>query len=315
MNIKNIIGITHVRSESMVKNLEQLLEKAKKNTRKTISVAVAQDKVVLEAVLEAVDMNIVSAILVGEEDKIRAIAKENSLDLSKVRIVDVKGIDPAAAKAVELVVDGEADFLMKGLLGTANLLRAVLNKEKGLRTSSLLSHVMLYDVESYGKLLFLTDGGMVTNPELKDKIGIVNNAVKVANALEIEMPKVAPVCAVEVVNPSMQATVDAAALSAMNKRGQIKGCIIDGPLGLDNAISKEAAQHKGIVSDVAGDADILLVPNIEAGNFLGKSLTYFAGAENAGVIMGAKCPVVLVSRADSAKSKLYSIALGSTLCR
>lgn len=315
MNFTNIIGITHVRSESMVKNLEQLLEKAKKNTRKTISVAVAQDKVVLEAVLEAVDMDIVSAILVGEEDKIRAIAKENSLDLSKVRIVDVKGIDPAAAKAVELVVDGEADFLMKGLLGTANLLRAVLNKEKGLRTSSLLSHVMLYDVESYGKLLFLTDGGMVTNPELKDKIGIVNNAVKVANALEIEMPKVAPVCAVEVVNPSMQATVDAAALSAMNKRGQIKGCIIDGPLGLDNAISKEAAQHKGIVSDVAGDADILLVPNIEAGNFLGKSLTYFAGAENAGVIMGAKCPVVLVSRADSAKSKLYSIALGSTLCR
>lgn len=315
MNFTNIIGITHVRSESMVKNLEQLLEKAKKNTRKTISVAVAQDKVVLEAVLEAVDMDIVSAILVGEEDKIRAIAKENSLDLSKVRIVDVKGIDPAAAKAVELVVGGEADFLMKGLLGTANLLRAVLNKEKGLRTSSLLSHVMLYDVESYGKLLFLTDGGMVTNPELKDKIGIVNNAVKVANALEIEMPKVAPVCAVEVVNPSMQATVDAAALSAMNKRGQIKGCIIDGPLGLDNAISKEAAQHKGIVSDVAGDADILLVPNIEAGNFLGKSLTYFAGAENAGVIMGAKCPVVLVSRADSAKSKLYSIALGSTLCR
>lgn len=299
----------------MVKSLEQLLEKAMNEKKKTISVAVAQDKVVLEAVLEAVHMNIVDAILVGDEEKIRNIAKENSLDLSKVKIVNVLDIDKAAAKAVELVSKGEADYLMKGLLGTANLLRAVLNKEVGLRTSSLLSHVMVYDVKSYGKLLFLTDGGMVTYPELKDKIGIIENAVKVANSLDIDMPKVAPVCAVEVINPAMQATMDAAALSSMNKRGQIKGCIIDGPLGLDNAISKEAAQHKGIVSEVAGDADILLVPNIEAGNFLGKSLTYFAGAESAGIIVGAKCPVVLVSRADSAKSKLYSIALGSTMCK
>ena len=299
----------------MVKSLEQLLEKAIKEKKKTISVAVAQDKVVLEAVLEAVHMNIVDAILVGDEEKIRNIAKENSLDLSKVKIVNVLDIDKAAAKAVELVSKGEADYLMKGLLGTANLLRAVLNKEIGLRTSSLLSHVMVYDVKSYGKLLFLTDGGMVTYPELKDKIGIIENAVKVANSLDIDMPKVAPICAVEVINPAMQATMDAAALSSMNKRGQIKGCIIDGPLGLDNAISKEAAEHKGIVSEVAGDADILLVPNIEAGNFLGKSLTYFAGAESAGVIVGAKCPVVLVSRADSAKSKLYSIALGSTMCK
>lgn len=299
----------------MVKSLEQLLEKAMNEKKKTISVAVAQDKVVLEAVLEAVHMNIVDAILVGDEEKIRNIAKENSLDLSKVKIVNVLDIDKAAAKAVELVSKGEADYLMKGLLGTANLLRAVLNKEVGLRTSSLLSHVMVYDVKSYGKLLFLTDGGMVTYPELKDKIGIIENAVKVANSLDIDMPKVAPVCAVEVINPAMQATMDAAALSSMNKRGQIKGCIIDGPLGLDNAISKEAAEHKGIVSEVAGDADILLVPNIEAGNFLGKSLTYFAGAESAGIIVGAKCPVVLVSRADSAKSKLYSIALGSTMCK
>lgn len=299
----------------MVKSLEQLLEKAMNEEKKTISVAVAQDKVVLEAVLEAVHMNIVDAILVGDEEKIRNIAKENSLDLSKVKIVNVLDIDKAAAKAVELVSKGEADYLMKGLLGTANLLRAVLNKEVGLRTSSLLSHVMVYDVKSYGKLLFLTDGGMVTYPELKDKIGIIENAVKVANSLDIDMPKVAPVCAVEVINPAMQATMDAAALSSMNKRGQIKGCIIDGPLGLDNAISKEAAEHKGIVSEVAGDADILLVPNIEAGNFLGKSLTYFAGAESAGIIVGAKCPVVLVSRADSAKSKLYSIALGSTMCK
>lgn len=299
----------------MVKSLEELLNRAIDGKKKTISVAVAQDKVVLEAVMKAVEMNIINAILVGNEEEIKAIASKEAMDLSTVKIVNELDIDKAAAKAVELVSNGEADFLMKGLLGTANLLKAVLNKEAGLRTNNLLSHVMIYDVKSYDKLLFLTDGGMITYPELQDKIGIINNAVKVAKALDIEMPKVAPICAVEVINPSMQATLDAAALSSMSKRGQIKNCIIDGPLGLDNAISKEAAKHKGIVSEVAGDADILLVPNIEAGNFLGKSMTYFAGAESAGVIVGAKCPVVLVSRADSAKSKLYSIALGSTLCK
>lgn len=217
----------------------------------------------------------------------------------------------SAAKAVALVSEGKAQYIMKGMLGTSDLLRAVLNKDAGLRGNSLLSHVMIYEVPAYHKLLFLTDGGMVPYPELNDKIGIINNALRVAHSLGIDCPKIAPICAVEVVNPSMQATLDAASLTQMNKRGQIKGCMIDGPLGFDNAISKEAASHKGIISDVAGDTDILLVPNIESGNFLGKSLTYFSGAESAGVIVGAKCPVVLVSRADSAKSKLYSIALGS----
>jgi phosphate butyryltransferase len=303
----------YIRSENMVKSLEELLELAKKKEKKTMAVAVAQDGVVLEAVIKAVNMNIINAILVGNEDEIKAIAKNSNIDLSGVRIINEYDIVKAAAKAVELVTKGEANYVMKGLLGTSDLLKAVLNKEANLRTNNLLSHVMVYDVKSYKKLLLLTDGGMVTYPELKDKIGIIKNAVTVAKGLEIDMPKIAPICAVEVVNPSMQATLDAAALSAMNKRGQIEGCIIDGPLGLDNAISKEAAHHKGIVSDVAGDADILLVPNIEAGNFLGKSMTYFAGAESAGVIVGAKCPIVLVSRADSAKSKLYSIALGSIL--
>ncbi|WP_346870021.1 phosphate butyryltransferase [Clostridium sp. UBA5119] len=297
----------------MVKSLEELLELAKKKEKKTMAVAVAQDSVVLEAVIKAVDMGIINAILVGNEDEIKTIAKDSNIDLSRVRIINEGDITKAAAKAVELVTKGEANYVMKGLLGTSDLLKAVLNKEANLRTNNILSHVMVYDVKSYDKLLLLTDGGMVPYPELKDKIGIIKNAVTVAKALEIDMPKVAPICAVEVVNPSMQATLDAAALSAMNRRGQIKGCIIDGPLGLDNAISKEAAHHKGIVSDVAGEVDILLVPNIEAGNFLGKSMTYFAGAESAGVIAGAKCPVVLVSRADSARSKLYSIALGSIL--
>lgn len=297
----------------MVKSLEELLELAKKKEKKTMAVAVAQDSVVLEAVIKAVDMGIINAILVGNEDAIKTIAKDSNIDLSRVRIINECDINKAAAKAVELVTKGQANYVMKGLLGTSDLLKAVLNKEANLRTNNLLSHVMVYDVKSYDKLLLLTDGGMVPYPELKDKIGIIKNAVTVAKALEIDMPKVAPICAVEVINPSMQATLDAASLSAMNKRGQIKGCIIDGPLGLDNAISKEAAHHKGIVSDVAGEVDILLVPNIEAGNFLGKSMTYFAGAESAGVIVGAKCPVVLVSRADSARSKLYSIALGSIL--
>lgn len=297
----------------MVKSLEELLELAKKKEKKTMAVAVAQDGVVLEAVIKAVDMNIINAILVGNEDEIKSIAVDANIDLSGVKIINECDIIKAAAKAVELVTKGEANYVMKGLLGTSDLLKAVLNKEANLRTDNLLSHVMVYDVKSYEKLILLTDGGMVTYPELKEKIGIIKNAVTVAKALEIDMPKVAPICAVEVVNPSMQATLDAAALSAMNKRGQIKGCIIDGPLGLDNAISREAAHHKGIVSEVAGEADILLVPNIEAGNFLGKSMTYFAGAESAGVIVGAKCPVVLVSRADSARSKLYSIALGSIL--
>lgn len=297
----------------MVKSLEELLELAKKKEKKTMAVAVAQDSVVLEAVIKAVDMGIINAILVGNEDEIKTISKDSNVDLSRVRIINECDIIKAAAKAVELVTKCEANYVMKGLLGTSDLLKAVLNKEANLRTNNLLSHVMVYDVKSYDKLLLLTDGGMVPYPELKDKIGIIKNAVTVSKALEIDMPKVAPICAVEVINPSMQATLDAAALSAMNKRGQIKGCLIDGPLGLDNAISKEAAHHKGIVSDVAGEVDILLVPNIEAGNFLGKSMTYFAGAESAGVIVGAKCPVVLVSRADSAKSKLYSIALGSIL--
>ncbi len=297
----------------MVKSLDELLILAKNKEKKTLSVAVAQDKEVLTAVSEAVNQGIINGILVGDKTKIESIAKEEAIDLTPMEIIDEKDILKAAAKAVEQVTLGKAQYIMKGMLNTSDLLRAVLNKEAGLRGNGLLSHVMIYQVPTYHKLIFLTDGGMVTYPELKDKIGIIENAVKVAHGMGIDNPKVAPLCAVEVINPAMVATMDAAALTQMNKRGQIKGCTIDGPLALDNAISKEAAHHKGIESEVAGDADILLVPNIEAGNLLGKSLSYFAQGENAGVIMGAKCPVVLVSRADTAKSKLYSIALGAII--
>lgn len=297
----------------MVKSLGELFDLAKAKEKKTISVAAAHDKDVLSAVTEAVKMGIVHAILVGDEEKIKSIAEKEMYDLEKIEIIDEKDIKKAAAKAVQLVSEGKAHFIMKGMLGTSDLLKAVLSKEANLKKEELLSHVMVYEAENYHKLIMLTDGGMVPYPELKEKIGIINNAVKLCNSLGIENPKIAPICAVEVVNPAMQATIDASVLSQMNKRGQIKGCIVDGPLALDIAISKEAAIHKGITSEVAGDADILLVPNIESGNFLGKALTYFAKAENAGIIIGAKCPVVLVSRADSSKSKLYSIALGSLL--
>jgi phosphate butyryltransferase len=297
----------------MIKRLVELFDLAKVKEKRTISVAAAQDKDVLEAVTEAVKMGIVHAILVGDEEKIISIAEKENYTLEGLKIIDEKDVKKAAVKAVQLVSDGKAHFIMKGMLGTSDLLKAVLSKEANLKKEELLSHVMVYETENYHKLIMLTDGGMVPYPELKEKIQIINNAVKLCSSLGIENPKIAPICAVEVVNPAMQATIDASVLSQMNKRGQINGCIIDGPLALDNAISKKAALHKGIISDVAGDADILLVPNIESGNFLGKSLTYFAKAENAGVIIGAKCPAVLVSRADSSKSKLYSIALGTLL--
>lgn len=294
----------------VVKNFHDLIELAKQQSKMTLSVAVAQDDEVLIAVDSARKLGIIDAILVGDKEKIEKIAQEASIDLSYYEILDCKNNILAARKAVELVSSGQADFLMKGLIGTADILKAVLDKEIGLRDKNLLSHVMVYSVPTYHKLLFLTDGGMVPYPDLNQKVQIVQNAVKVAKSLGVDPIHVAPICAVEVINPDMKATLDAAALTQMNERGQIKGCIIDGPLALDNAISKDAAKHKGIESEVAGEADIILVPNIETGNALGKSLTYFAMAKSAGVIMGAKCPIVLVSRADTHESKLYSIALG-----
>lgn len=295
----------------MIKNFDELIEIVKQQPKMKLAVAAAEDDEVLLAVDEATKLGIVDAILVGDKEKINKIAKENEIDISKFEVIATNDLKDSARVAVSLVADNIADFLMKGLIGTADLLKAVLDKEKGLRGSGLLSHVMVYSVPTYHKLLFLTDGGMVTYPDLYQKVQIVNNAVKVAKAFGINPVHVAPLCAVEVVNPDMQATLDAAALAKMNQRGQIKDCVIDGPLALDNAISKEAAKHKGITSPVAGQADILLVPNIESGNILGKSLTYLANAKSAGIIMGAKCPIVLVSRADTHEAKLNSIALGS----
>ena len=227
------------------------------------------------------------------------------------RLLTRKNVKAAALKAVELVSSGKADMMMKGLIDTANFLRAVLNKEVGLRTGKQMSHIAVFEIPGFDRLIFLTDAAFNMYPELKEKIDIVNNAVMVAKSIGVETPKVAPICAVEVVNPAMQATLDAATLSKMNERGQIKGCIIDGPLALDNAISVEAAQHKKITSPVAGKADILLMANIEAGNAMYKCLTYTTKSKNGGLLAGAAAPVIVTSRADSPESKMNSIALAA----
>lgn len=298
----------------MIQNFQELIQAAKEQKTMRLAVAAAQDEEVLVAVCNASELGIVEPILVGDVEKINEIAVAHQLDISGYQMIDKKGLDEAARAAVELVSSGKADFVMKGILDTSILLKAVLDKEIGLRTDSQLSHVMLYQVENYHKLIFLTDGGMNIAPSLEEKVKIIKNAVQVAKALGIETVKVACLAAKEKVDPKMQATVDADELKKMCENGIFgEGVIVDGPLAFDLAISKEAAEIKKFKSDVAGDADILLVPVIEVGNGIGKALTYFANADSAGIIMGAKVPVVLVSRADTHEAKLNSIALGSVI--
>jgi phosphate butyryltransferase len=292
--------------------LEYLLEKATQQENQTVAVAAAEDEEVIEAVAEAVNLGLANFLLYGDKVQIELLIKEkNSQLLSNpaIKIIHTNTKQLAAENAVKAVKLNEADVLMKGNIPTASILKAVLNKEYGLRTGNVLSHVAVFEVDGYEQFIFLTDAAMNIAPDLEQKAQIINNAVQIARKIGVEVPKVAPIAAVEVVNPTMQATLDAAALTVMNKRGQIKDCMVDGPLALDNAISKFAAEHKGIQSDVAGQADILLVPTIEVGNALYKSLVYFAKAKVGAVIAGAKAPIVLTSRADTAESKLYSLAL------
>lgn len=293
--------------------LESLIDKATQLEGNTVAVAVAEDEEVLEAVIEALNRNLADFILFGDKEKINTILNLNHLDSKKwskkLSVVHADSNALAAELAVRAVSNKEATVLMKGNIPTSVLLKAVLNKEFGLRTGNVLSHAAVFEVPDFDRFIIVTDAGMNISPDLEQKAQIVKNAATLARAIGIEYPKVAPIAAVEVVNPVMQATVDAAALSMMNKRGQLTGCIVDGPLALDNAVSALAAEHKGIHSEVAGRADILLVPTIEVGNVLYKSLIYFAKAKVGAVIAGAKAPIVLTSRADSAESKLYSLAL------
>ncbi|MDY2737313.1 bifunctional enoyl-CoA hydratase/phosphate acetyltransferase [Intestinibacter sp.] len=296
----------------MIKKLDQMLDVLKGSEKVVLSVAAAHDEEVLLAIKSAAQMDIIVPILVGQEQKIRQIAEEIKFDLDGIKIIDKETIEECAETAVKLVSSKEADFVMKGLLDTSVILKAVLNKEWGLRTDSLLSHVMIYEVGFYHKLLVLTDGGMNIAPDYDQKVKILKNAIKATEPLGLDNIKVAALAAKEKVNPKMQATVDAKALEDACKQGEFgDNVIVEGPLAFDLAVSEEACKIKGFKTEVGGDVDIMLMPTIEVGNGIGKSFTYAAGAKSAGIIMGAKAPIVLVSRADSHESKLYSIAYGA----
>lgn len=297
-----------------IKTIADLYTNTEKNPkRKKLVVAAAQDEHVLDAVTKARERGIVEPILVGIRKKILEIADTHGYDLDRIRIIDEEDNVRAAEISVQLVRDGEADILMKGLLDTATYLRPVLDKANGLRRGEALSSIGLFELTNYHKLFVLTDGGLNIAPDLKMKVAIIKNAVFFMRRLGVEIPKVAVLGAFELININMIATVDAALLSMMSQRGQIRNCIIDGPLSFDNAISKKSAEFKGIHNDVAGDADILLAPNIESGNAMYKSFVYFAGASPASMLLGASAPIVLTSRADSEAIKLNSIALAASI--
>ncbi len=297
----------------MIKNFKELLEVAKSQKKMRIVVAAAQDEDVIMAVSQAKDMGLVEPVLVGEEDKIKEIMNKLKVHSSDYEIINEPDMIQAARKSVELVRNGKGDFLMKGILQTADIMRAVLDREIGLRTDNLISHVSVYEVPTYKKLLYLTDGGINVAPDLEQKVQILENAIKVCKAMKMDRIYASCLAGAETVNPKIQATVDAKAIADMKDKWEALGVAVDGPVALDLAISSEACEHKGYKGEGGGNADILLVPYYEVGNALGKSLTYFTRAKSAGIIMGAKVPIVLVSRADSSESKLLSIALGSII--
>ncbi|MBQ7871554.1 MAG: phosphate butyryltransferase [Oscillospiraceae bacterium] len=299
----------------MIRSMETLRASVAGADCRTLAVAVAQDAEVLLAVEAARKLGIAKAILVGDEALIRQIALEKGISPDNYTIVHEEDKVLACKRAVGLVRSGEADVVMKGIIDTSVILKAVLDKENGLRDSPVLSHVAAFEVAGFDRMLYVTDAAMNIAPDLNAKKEILRNAVKVAHTLGNPEPIAACLCAVEKVNPKMQATLDAAALVEANQAGEIAGCKVMGPLALDNAISPAAARHKGITDPLAGHADILLVPNIETGNVFYKSLVFMAGARNAGVIVGAKAPIVLTSRADSDDAKLNSIALALTIAK
>jgi phosphate butyryltransferase len=299
----------------VLKNLNSLRQIVDGGPRKKLVLAAAQDQHSLGAVIKAWHDNIIEPILIGDREGIQSICTANNYDLTGLRIIHEPIPQNSVEAAVKMVSSKQADILMKGKIGTSALLKCVLNKEWGLRTGNLLSHFALFEVETYHKVIAVTDVAMNIAPNLQDKIAIVNNSVACLNRLGYTMPKVAVLGAVEMVNENMEATLHAALLSKMNQRDQIRNCIIDGPLAFDNAISLESAQHKGIRSEVAGDTDLLLMPDIEVGNVLYKSLVFFAKAKVASIILGALVPIVLTSRSDSEQAKFDSILLAAASCR
>lgn len=295
----------------VLKSLSDLRQIVAGGPRKKLVLAAAQDEHSLGAVMRAWKDDIIEPILIGDEVEIEKICDSNNYDISGLRIIHEPVTEISVEMAVKMARSKQADVLMKGKIGTSTLLKSVLNKEWGLRTGQLLSHFALFEVETYHKLIALTDVAMNIAPNLKDKIAIVNNSVSCLKKLGYIMPKVAVLGAVEMVNENMEATLHAALLSKMNQRDQIINCIIDGPLAFDNAVSYESAKNKGIRSEVAGDTDLLLMPDIEVGNVLYKSLVFFAKAKVASLILGALVPIVLTSRSDSEQAKYDSILLSA----
>ncbi|HYE83697.1 MAG TPA: bifunctional enoyl-CoA hydratase/phosphate acetyltransferase [Clostridia bacterium] len=297
----------------MIQNFKELLEAAKSQKKMKIVVAAAQDEDVIKAVNQAKEMELAEPVLVGDKSKIVEIMDRLKVQSSGYEIINEPDLIQTARKSVELVRNGKGDFLMKGILQTADIMRAVLDKEIGLRTNNLISHVMVYEVPAYKKLMYLTDGGMNVAPDLEQKVQILENAIQVCKAMKMDRIYASCLAGAETVNPKIPATVDAKAIADMKEKWEAQGVVVEGPVALDLAISSEACEHKGYKGEGGGKADILLVPYYEVGNALGKALTYFAGAKSAGLIMGAKVPIVLVSRADSSESKLLSIAFGSVV--
>ncbi len=297
----------------MAKSFKELTADLSSIKRKKVAVAVAQDEAVLEAVKAAKERDIADAILVGDEEEIKKIGESLGMNMDDYEIIDEKDVTEASLKAVKLVHDGDADMYMKGLLPTATFLRSVLNKEVGLRTGKPLSHVAVFEIPGIDRLLFLTDVAFMPYPTLEDKKCIIDYTVEVAEACGVTMPKVAPLAALETVNEKMPCTVDAAELTRMNAEGEIKDCIVDGPLSFDIALYKEAAEEKGATGrKVAGDADVLLFPDIHAGNLTYKAIVHMVpGVQNGCILTGTKAPVVLTSRSDSFETKVNSIALAA----
>jgi phosphate butyryltransferase len=296
-----------------LKKLNELIELARGQKKRRIAVAAAQDIHVLQAIHKANTENIIEPVLVGHKTQIQKILKDIGIKPDTFEIMDEPDPESACHTAVSLIKKGDAEILMKGLVPTAPFLKAILQKETGIKKRDLLSHFALVDIPRYHKLLGITDAGMNINPDLDEKVSIIRNAIEVYHRLGVLEPKVAVIGPLEVVNPKIESTVHASMLTLMNKRNQITGCKIDGPLALDNAISKEAAELKNIDSEVAGDADIIVTPDLNSGNILYKSLVFLAGCTSAAIIMGADSPVVLTSRADSENSKFMSIVLAAAM--
>ncbi len=297
----------------LIRTFAELLEAARAKGPKIVAVAAAHENEVMLASLDAEVAGLAEVMLVGDSDQIRRIAADEGFDISRMEVLHAEQPREAAWQVMKLVSEGQADIAMKGKVETSDFLRAALDKEVGLRTGRLFTHVAAFEIPGFDRLIFISDAGVIVAPDLEQKVQIVQNAIFVAHAMNISLPRVAVLAATEVVNPKIPTTLDAANLSKMADRGQIQGGLVDGPLALDNAISPESARIKGIKSEVAGHADILIAPDIEAGNVLAKAITYFAQGKMAGVVVGARCPLILPSRSDTREAKLVSLALGVML--